>query len=92
MRALIPFGAAAVWGSIEGWLLFQGEVGAGIGLLLWRVLVVSWIDNLVRPWIISGVAHSPFLLVMFGGLGVGREERAAPSRLICRKAARPSKL
>ena len=67
--ALIPFGAPLVWGSIGGWLLLQGEVGAGIGLLLWGVLVVSWIDNLVRPWIISGVAHCPFLLVMFGVLG-----------------------
>ncbi len=67
--ALIPFGAPLVWGSIGVWLLFQGEVGAGIGLLLWGMLVVSWIDNLVRPWIISGVAKIPFLLVMFGVLG-----------------------
>ena len=54
--ALIPFGAPVVWGSIGVWLLFQGELGAGIGLLLWGVLVVSWIDNLVRPLIISGIA------------------------------------
>ena len=67
--ALIPFGAPVVWGSIGVWLLFQGEVGAGIGLLLWGVLVVSWIDNLVRLWIISGVVDNSFLLVMFGVLG-----------------------
>ncbi len=67
--ALIPFGAPLVWGSIGVWLLLQGEVGAGIGLLLWGALVISWIDNLVRPLVISGVAKIPFLLVLFGVLG-----------------------
>ena len=67
--ALIPFGAPLVWGPIGVWLLLQGEVGAGIGLLLWGALVVSWIDNLVRPLVISGVAKIPFLLVLFGVLG-----------------------
>ena len=66
--ALIPFGAPLVWGSIGVWLLLRGEVGAGIGLLSWGVLVISWIDNLVRPLVISGVAKIPFLLVLFGGL------------------------
>ncbi len=69
MVALIPFGAPVVWGSIGVWLLLQGQVGAGIGLLLWGALVVSWIDNLVRPLVISGVAKIPFLLVLFGVLG-----------------------
>ena len=67
--ALIPFGAPVVWVSIGVWLLLQGEAGAGIGLLLWGALVISWIDNLVRPLVISGVARIPFLLVLFGVLG-----------------------
>jgi predicted PurR-regulated permease PerM len=67
--ALIPFGAPVVWGSIGIWLLFDGHVGAGIGLLLWGALVVSWVDNLVRPLVISGATRAPFLLVLFGVLG-----------------------
>jgi predicted PurR-regulated permease PerM len=67
--ALLPFGAPLVWGSIGAWLVLRGDVGAGLGLLLWGALAVSWIDNLVRPLIISGVAKVPFLLVMFGVLG-----------------------
>ena len=67
--ALIPFGAPVVWGSIGVWLLLKGQMAAGIGLLLWGALVVSWIDNLVRPLVISGVANIPFLLVLFGVLG-----------------------
>ncbi|MCC6172491.1 MAG: AI-2E family transporter, partial [Gammaproteobacteria bacterium] len=30
---------------------------------------VSWIDNIVRPLVISGATQIPFLLVMFGVLG-----------------------
>jgi predicted PurR-regulated permease PerM len=67
--ALIPFGAPLVWGSIGLWLLVHGQIGAGAGLLLWGVLAISWIDNLVRPLVISGVAKIPFLLVLFGVLG-----------------------
>jgi predicted PurR-regulated permease PerM len=67
--ALIPFGAPLMWGSIGLWLLLQGQVGAGIGLLLWGALAISWIDNLVRPLIISGVAKIPFLIVLYGVFG-----------------------
>ncbi|HRP98735.1 MAG TPA: AI-2E family transporter, partial [Rhodocyclaceae bacterium] len=47
----------------------RGDVVAGIGLLLWGALVVSWVDNLVRPLVISSATRIPFLLVMFGVLG-----------------------
>lgn len=67
--ALIPFGAPLVWGSIGIWLLLQDQVAAGIGLLVYGALVISQIDNLVRPLVISGVANVPFLLVLFGVLG-----------------------
>lgn len=67
--ALIPFGAPLVWGSVVAWLLLRGDMVAGIGLLLWGALVVSWVDNLVRPLVISSATRIPFLLVMFGVLG-----------------------
>ena len=40
-----------------------------LGLFLWGVLVVSWVDNLIRPMVISGATRIPFVLVMFGVLG-----------------------
>ena len=67
--ALIPFATPFVWGSIGVWLLLQGQLAAGVGLLLWGVLVVSWVDNLIRPLVISRATSIPFLLVMFGVLG-----------------------
>ena len=67
--ALIPFGTPFVWGSIGVWLLLNGQTTAGVGLLLWGTLVVSWVDNLIRPMVISSASRTPFLLVMFGVLG-----------------------
>jgi predicted PurR-regulated permease PerM len=65
----IPFVTPVVWASIGLWLLLNGHTLPGIGLLLWGTLVVSWVDNLVRPLVISGAAHIPFLLVLFGVIG-----------------------
>lgn len=67
--ALIPFGTPFVWGSIGVWLLLTGQTAAGIGLLIWGLVVVSWVDNLIRPIVISSATQIPFLLVMFGVLG-----------------------
>ncbi len=67
--ALAPFGTPLVWAPAGLWLIAQGRIGAGIGLLLWGLLVVSWVDNLVRPLVISGSTRVPFVLVVFGVLG-----------------------
>jgi len=67
--ALVPFGAPVVWGSLSIWLLVTGSVWPGVGLLLWGLLLVSWMDNIVRPLVISSATRMPFLLVVFGVLG-----------------------
>ena len=69
LLALLPFGAPLVWVPAGVWLLMNGQVVAGVGLLAWGALVVSWIDNLIRPLVISNATDIPFLLVMFGVLG-----------------------
>lgn len=51
------------------WLLLTGKIGDGVTLLLWGLLVVSWVDNIVRPLVISNATRMPFLLVVFGVLG-----------------------
>jgi predicted PurR-regulated permease PerM len=67
--ALIPFGAPLVWGSLATWALVRGEMVDGIGLILWGLILVSWVDNIVRPLVISNATRMPFLLVVFGVLG-----------------------
>lgn len=69
MIALIPFGAPMVWGSLAAWMLVKGDVWNGVGLILWGLVLVSWVDNIVRPLVISNATRMPFILVVFGVLG-----------------------
>lgn len=67
--SLIPFVGPVVWIGLSLALLAQGETGAALGLFLWGALVVSWVDNLIRPLAISGPTRIPFLLVFLAVLG-----------------------
>lgn len=67
--AMIPFGTPFAWGGICVWLFLDGHTWAAIGLAIWGTVVVSWIDNIIRPLVISSATRIPFLLVMFGVLG-----------------------
>ncbi|MDO4699061.1 MAG: AI-2E family transporter [Moraxella sp.] len=67
--ALIPFGTPFAWGSVAVWLLSQGHTAEGIGLALWGTLVISWVDNLIRPIVISGATQIPFIIIFIGVLG-----------------------
>ncbi|WP_367104534.1 AI-2E family transporter [uncultured Psychrobacter sp.] len=67
--ALIPFGTPFVWGAVSIWLLSQGHTVEGIGLALWGIFVISWVDNLIRPIVISGATKIPFIIIFIGVLG-----------------------
>lgn len=67
--ALIPFGTPFAWGGMAIWLLSQGHTVEGIGLGLWGILVISWVDNLIRPIVISGATKIPFIIIFIGVLG-----------------------
>lgn len=67
--ALIPFGTPVVWGSMGIWLTLTGHAFEGVGLLLWGALVVSWVDNIVRPMVVAQSVKIPFILAFFGVLG-----------------------
>jgi len=43
-----------------------GSIGKGIFLLVWGTVVVSTIDNIIRPWVVSGrVELHPMVLLFF---------------------------
>ncbi len=67
--ALIPFGTPFAWGAVSIWLLSQGHTVEGIGLAVWGTLVISWVDNLIRPIVISGATKIPFIIIFIGVLG-----------------------
>jgi predicted PurR-regulated permease PerM len=69
--ALVPFlGAAAVWGSASLWLLFFAQDSwAAAGLAVWGVLVVSTIDNVIKPLVLQGQSKLHPLLALLSVLG-----------------------
>lgn len=67
--AFIPFGTPLAWGGVVIWLLTQGHTTEGIGLAMWGMFVVSWVDNVIRPIVISGATKIPFLIIFIGVLG-----------------------
>ena len=67
--ALVPFGTPFAWGAVALWLAANGQTMEALGLAIWGTFVVSWIDNIIRPLVISNATHISFLLVMFGVLG-----------------------
>ena len=67
--ALIPAGPALIWIPATFWLFHQGELGWAIFMGVWGVFVISGIDNVVKPYLISRGGALPFILVLLGVLG-----------------------
>jgi len=68
--ALVPMvGPALLWIPATIWLAARGDTGYAIFLALWGSIVVSLVDNLLRPLLISGRAHVPTLAVFIGVIG-----------------------
>ena len=65
----VPVGPPLVWITAGLWLLQQGAIGSGTFILLWGLLVVSTVDNILKPLIISRGSDLPFVLVLLGVLG-----------------------
>ncbi len=69
--AMVPFvGASLIWGPVSLWLMFaEGRMGAGVGLGVYGLVVISTVDNVVRPWIIVEKASLHPLAALLGVLG-----------------------
>ncbi|MFC4310450.1 AI-2E family transporter [Steroidobacter flavus] len=68
--ALLPFGGTAlVWGPAALVLAVEGRWGATIFMLVWGAVLVSLVDNVVRPMLVSGRANVGTLTVFIGVLG-----------------------
>lgn len=68
--APIPFvGAPAVWLPVSLYLVGTGSHVKGFLLMGWGLLVVSSVDNILRPILIGEKAKLPIFLLFFGMLG-----------------------
>jgi predicted PurR-regulated permease PerM len=73
--SLLPMlGAAAVWVPATVYLFIDASMGgrgyfSAIFLASWGVLVISTIDNIVRPWAMKGKSQLPAIPLLFAVIG-----------------------
>ncbi|MGG5820822.1 AI-2E family transporter [Falsiroseomonas sp. HW251] len=67
--SILPVGAPLVWIPAAIWLFAQGSWGWGLFMLAYGGGVISSVDNVIRPWLISRGADLPLLLTLLGAIG-----------------------
>lgn len=67
--SVVPVGPPLIWIPAAIWLFTQGATGWAVFMGLWGLLVISMVDNVLKPMIISHGSNLPFILVLLGVLG-----------------------
>lgn len=67
--SFLPMGAPVIWIPAAIYLFAQGSVFWGVFMVLWGILLVSSIDNVIRPYFISLGSNLPLLVTLLGVFG-----------------------
>ncbi|MEO8384513.1 MAG: AI-2E family transporter [Betaproteobacteria bacterium] len=67
--SLIPVGPPLLWGGASVWLFMHGQTGWAIFMAVWGLLVISTVDNVLKPYLISRASKLPFLIIVLGVFG-----------------------
>jgi predicted PurR-regulated permease PerM len=62
-------GSALIWVPAAISLMVDGHIGMGIALMIFCGVIVGLVDNIIRPWMISGRAEMGGLVVFISVLG-----------------------
>jgi predicted PurR-regulated permease PerM len=69
LLSMLPVGGASlVWVPAVGWLCYEGRWGFAVFMLVWG-LMLTGLESLLRPMLISGRARVSALVVFVGVLG-----------------------
>ena len=70
MLAFIPLiGSFLIWGPAGIYLIGLGNIGAGIFLLLYGIIVVNLTDNFLRPFVVDESADLHPAVILIGVIG-----------------------
>ena len=67
--SLIPMGPPLIWGPVVAWLVWRGDYGLAIFLGVWGTFIVSGVDNVLKPYLISRGGNLPLVVVLLGVFG-----------------------
>jgi predicted PurR-regulated permease PerM len=66
---LVPGGPPLIWIAVSIWLVTVDQVGWALFMVLYGFFVISGVDNLIKPYLISRESQMPFLIVFLGVIG-----------------------
>lgn len=69
LLSILPGGTVVVWLGATGWLLAQEQLGWAIFMTIWGAGLISSIDNVLRPLLISRGSSLNFATVFIGVIG-----------------------
>ncbi|MFJ4457625.1 AI-2E family transporter [Pseudomonas sp. NPDC089392] len=69
MLSLIPMGPPLAWIPATGWLVWKGEYGMAVFLGVWGTFIISGVDNVLKPYLISRGGNLPLVIVLLGVFG-----------------------
>ncbi len=58
-----------VWGPAVAWLIWQGDYGMAVFLGIWGMFIISGVDNILKPYLISRGGNLPLVVVLLGVFG-----------------------
>jgi predicted PurR-regulated permease PerM len=67
--SIVPAGPPLIWIGATVWLAYNDQPGWATFMALWGFFIISGIDNIVKPLLISRGASMPFVLVLLGVFG-----------------------
>lgn len=69
MLSLIPMGPPLVWIPAVTWLVFQENYSMAAFMAVWGFVVISSVDNILKPYLISRGGNLPLIVVLIGVFG-----------------------
>jgi predicted PurR-regulated permease PerM len=67
--SFIPMGPAILWGGAAAWLYSKDETGWAVFMVAYGALVISSVDNFIKPILMSRAGNLSMLLVVLGVFG-----------------------
>jgi predicted PurR-regulated permease PerM len=69
LLSVVPMGPVLIWGTAAIWLYLKGETGWAIFMAVWGTVVISSIDNFVKPILIARGSTLSLGMIFLGVLG-----------------------
>ena len=69
LLSLIPMGPPLVWIPATAWLVWKGDYTYAVFLGVWDTFIISGVDNVLKPYLISRGGNLPLVIVLLGVFG-----------------------